>query len=325
MACAGLLVGLSLILRGLRDLHSALIRVERYQYEIGTASPPGPPSPLPSAPDSTDRGDETVVELPSPAPESVENHPPPWGEIVRLLEDIRDNSLLTESERQEKRHQTAERELLQTQKSIAAHIEGGDYARPAIADSLRAKFPNDPQAERVFEQLESSREQHETEDVGSVTKQVEDLINISAWQRARQLAQQLQQRHPDSVDARNLMLRIEREHRIFQEEQRRRMSAEVQRFVSRRRWEEALAAARTFVERFPGCPEADALLLQSTLNNAEIDFASNSKRKSWTSPPRSIYRAVRLARRVIEKYQLASGRPPASTLKRLQVATSTAP
>ena len=45
LACAGLLIGLSLVLRVLRDLHSALIRVERYQYEIGvTAPPPAPPS-----------------------------------------------------------------------------------------------------------------------------------------------------------------------------------------------------------------------------------------------------------------------------------------
>lgn len=303
LASAGLLIGLSLVLRVLRDLHSALIRVERYQYEIGAA--PAPPTAA-NAPSPPSPGDETIVELTSAIDEPPALPTPPWQEIARLLEDIRDNSLLTESERQEKRRQTAEQELDQAEKSVAAHLAGGDYPRARqLTDALRAKYPADPRADRIAEQLESSREQHEAEDVGAVSKQVEDLISISAWPRARHLAQQLQQRHPDSSDARYLLLRIEREHHIFQDEQRRRMSAEIQRFVSRRRWEEALAAARTFVERFPGCPDSEAILLQiPTLeNNAEIERRQQLEAEIMDFARHGRYiEAAELARRVIEKY-----------------------
>lgn len=303
LASAGLLIGISLVLRMMRDLHSALVRVERYQYEIGHTPPPttAASAPLPASP-----GDETIVELTSEAHEAVSMPPLPWQEIVRLLEDLRDNSLLTESERQEKRRQTAEQELDQAEKNVAAHLAGGDYSRARqVAEALRAKYPAEPRAARLIEQLESSLEQHEAEDIGAITKQVEDLISISAWQRARHVAHQLQQRHPDSSDTRNLLLRIEREHNIFQEEQRRRMSAEIQRFVSRRRWEEALAAARTFVERFPGCPDSEAILLQiPTLeNNAEIERRQQLEAEIMDFVRHGRYiEAAELARRVIEKF-----------------------
>ncbi|HKQ50186.1 MAG TPA: tetratricopeptide repeat protein [Phycisphaerae bacterium] len=301
LASAGLLIGISLILRVLRDLHSALVRVERYQYEIGPA--PAPPATAPQPPSP---GDETIVELTSESDVAARIPPPPWQEIVRLLEDIRDNSLLTEAERQEKRQQTAEQELDQAERGVSAHLAAGDYARARqLAEAVHAKYPADPRADRIAEQLESSREQHEAEDVGSVAKQVDDLISISAWQRARHLAQQLQQRHPDSADARNLLIRIEREHGIFQEEQRRRMSAEIQRFVSRRRWEEALAAARTFVERFPGCPDSEAILLQiPTLeNNADIERRQQLEAEIMDLVRHGRYiEAAELARRVIERF-----------------------
>lgn len=301
MASAGFLTGLAMILRALRDLHAALIRVERYQYEIGSALPaaPAPSSPAPNP------GDDTLVELPSHS-RDFSVAAAPWAEIARLLEEMRDNSLLTDTERQEKRHQTAEREMEQARSSVAAHLADGEYSRARQAvESVRAKYPADPRTVRLVEQLESTREQHEAQDVGSITKQVEDLMSISAWQRARQMAQQLQQRHPDSVDARNLVLRIEREHKIFQEEQQRRMSAEIQRFVSRRRWEEALAAARTFVERFPGCAESEALLLQiPTLeSNAEIEHRQQLEAEIMDLVRHGRYiEAAELARRMIEKY-----------------------
>ncbi len=301
LASAGFLLGVSVILRALRDLHAALIRVERYQYEIGSA-PPTAPTPAPGLP-VPNPGDDTLVDLPPQPPDAGVA---PWGEIIRLLEELRDNSLLTDAERQEKRHQSAEREMQHAQNSVAAHLADGDYGRARqAAESVRTKYPDDPRTVRLVEQLESTREQHEAQDVGSITKQVEDLMSISAWQRARQLAQQLQQRHPDSVDARNLVLRIEREHKIFQEEQQRRMSAEIQRFVSRRRWEEALAAARTFVERFPGCVESEALLLQiPTLeSNAEIEHRQQLEAEIMDLVRHGRYiEAAELARRMIEKY-----------------------
>ena len=149
----------------------------------------------------------------------------------------------------------------------------------------------------------------------TITRQVEDLMSISAWPRARQIVQQLIERHPDSEEARKLLMRVEKEHATFQEEQRRRMHTEVQRFVSQKRWEEANVAAKTFVERFPGCAESEALLMQipTLQNNAEIEVRQELETKIMDYARHGRYiEAVDLARRLIERYP---GSPQAEALR----------
>jgi hypothetical protein len=89
------------------------------------------------------------------------------------------------------------------------------------------------------------------------------------------------------------------------EEQRRRMYAEVQRFVTRKRWEEALAAARTFVERFEGSDDAEAVRMQiPTLEmNAEIEVRQQLEAQIMDLARHGRYiEAASLARRVIAQY-----------------------
>jgi tetratricopeptide (TPR) repeat protein len=230
----------------------------------------------------------------------------PWQDIVRLLEDLRDNSLLPDSERQERRRSTLENDWIAAEQSITAACERGDFVRAsAMFANLGRKYANDSRLADLSKLIEKSREEHEHSDVDSVTKRVEDLMSISAWQKARELAQELQRRHADSVAARQLLLRIEREHRLFQEDQRRRMYAEVQRFVTRRRWEEALSAARTFIERFPDSPESEALALQAPTiqGNAEIELRQQLEAQIMDYARHGRYiEAVELAQKVIGKY-----------------------
>jgi tetratricopeptide (TPR) repeat protein len=230
----------------------------------------------------------------------------PWRDIVTLLEDIRDNSLLNGDERQEKKLRFADEEIQNMAARIRALTAEGDYAQAReLASATQRRFPNERRVFELIAQVEENRERHESDDVRSCTRQVEDLISVSAWGRARELAEQLRQRHPDSVEARQLLLRLEREHRLFDEEQRRRMNAEVQRFVTRRRWEEALAAARVFVERFPGCEESEALRMEipTLKTNAEIEARQFLEAKIMDCARHGRYiEAVDLARKVIARF-----------------------
>ncbi|RIK66434.1 MAG: hypothetical protein DCC65_09840 [Planctomycetota bacterium] len=310
---AGLLFGLAAMLRYLDSLQAALIRVEKYQYEIGTAQAARPQA---DPPPDTSLGDATLplfdqdpaIQDGSPPPSAQEPGPstPHWTELIQVLQDIRDNSLLSDEERRSKRQHAEERDVSHASDAIRELAREGDFARiRQILDTLRSRYPQSPRVDQLVDEIESQRERFESQDITEVTRQIEDLMTIAAWQRARQLVQQLKDRHPDSAEARQLLLRVEREHKLFQDEQRRRMHAEVQRFVSRKRWEEALAAARTFIERFPGCAESEALLMQvPTLEtNAQIEIRQQLEAQIMDFVKHGRYiEAVGLARKVIANF-----------------------
>jgi hypothetical protein len=300
LGLGGLLVGIAALLRVLRDLHHSFIRVEKFQYEKSDATPGS---------QETDHGSRNPASAKMPAKADAEGDGlanAPWREVVSILSDIRENSLLSESERGSKKVRVANQEIQDAAARIQSFTKEGHFAQARdLADQIARRHTDDPRAKALAVEVEKSRERNESDDVRNTSKQIEDLISISAWGRARDLAQQLQQRHPDSPEARQLLLRIEREHRVFDEEQMRRMSAEVQRFVTRRRWEEALAVAFAFIERFPGSEESEALRMQlPTLEaNAEIEKRQRLEAQIMDYVRNGNYfDAVDLARRVIEQY-----------------------
>ena len=299
LTCGGLLVGVAAMLRLLREMHASLVRMEQFQYERHDSS-----SEVTIADRSTQAMPAAVREsdtIDSPHPMDGS-----WQDMIRLLQDIRDNSLLSEAQREKKKLHVAEEELHDAKVFLRTLVTRRDFVQAReIAQKTQRKYPDDERAAALVEQVEEARQRQESDDVIAISKQVNDLISISAWPRAREVASQLQERHPDSVEARQLLLRIEREYKILQDEQRRRMYAEVQRFVTRRRWEEALATARTFIERFPGCDESEAMQLEipTLKTNAEIDVRQKLEAKIMNLAKTGRYiEAVELAKKVIEKY-----------------------
>ena len=269
IVCGGLFVGLSALLRILRDLHAAITRLEQHRYEQVEL-------PALRQLDGTQIFDRSAIDKQPPeSPRDGGAADIPWRDIVTLLEDIRDTSMLTEEQRIEKRTRLTDAEIHIGEARIRELTHAGDFAHAReAAQQLAQRFPNEPRAVALLDFVESSREKREHDDVATCREQVTDLIAISAWGRAREVAQQLHDRHPDSPEARQLLVRIEKEYQQFEGEQRRRMYAEAQRYATRKRWEEALAAAKTFIQRFPNCEESEALRMQlPTLEkNSEISL-----------------------------------------------------
>jgi len=269
IVCGGLFVGLSALLRILRDLHAAISRLEQHRYEQVEL-------PALRQLDGTQIFERSHLDKPSPdLPREGGISDAPWREVISLLEDIRDTSMLTEAQRTEKRARLTDAEIQLGETRIQELTHAGDFAHAReAAQQLAQRFPDESRAVALLDFVESSREKREHDDVETCREQVTDLIAISAWGRAREVAQQLHDRHPDSPEARELLVRIEKEHQQFEGEQRRRMYAEAQRYATRKRWEEALAAAKTFIDRFPNCEESEALRMQlPTLEkNSEISL-----------------------------------------------------
>ena len=295
---SGLFVGLSAMLRALRGLHASMVRMEQLQTDLREAveaaksnnsSPAAAPAPNGAGPKVT-TGNPGV----------------PWLRILPLLQEIRDSMLLTPKQRREELLRLIESETNDARTQVHSLIAKGDFAQAGeMAQKLRHKYPKDAWTEELVVEVDRSREQHETEDVTSYTRQVEDLISISAWERARQLVQQLIDRHPDAAEARQLLLRVEKQHRAFQIEQMRRMNAEIQRYANQRKWEEALAAARTFLVRFPQSEDAEILKMQvPTLEaNAQIEVRQRLEAEIMECARQGRYiEAAQLARKIIENY-----------------------
>jgi tetratricopeptide (TPR) repeat protein len=296
--CSGLFVGLSAVLRALRGLHASMVRVEQLQADLRDAI-------------QTTRTNHSSGLVPAVANHNETKGTPanpaaPWQRILVLLQDIRAGMLLTPRQRREEWLRLIEQEISTARALVQSLTAKGDFAQAAeVAASAQRKYPNETWTEELAVEVERAREQHETEDVNSYTKQVDDLISISAWERARQLVQQLIDRHPDAAEARQLMLRVEKQHRAFQVDQMRRMNAEIQRYANERKWEEALTAARTFLVRFPHSEDAETLRMQvPTLEaNAQIEVRQRLEAEIMECAKQGRYiEAAQLARKIIEQY-----------------------
>ena len=292
LVLAGMAVFLVVGIRHLMRLGEALAGLER---EIGERriTPPAPDSPAPTV-------------LTNPATPSASPGSGDLSEVLHLLRELRELYLLPEDERRRRAAELAENELARAESEVHYFITEGDFARALSAARLiAARRPDDLRATELVQEVEAARQQREADDFAGITREINDLISMSAWSQARKLAQELQVKRPDDPEARQLMLRIEREYRISQDEQRRRLYAEVQRFVSRKRWEEAKAAANAFVERFAGSDDAEAVRLQMpTLElNAEIETRQRLEAEIMVLVKHGRYiDATALARRVIEQY-----------------------
>jgi tetratricopeptide (TPR) repeat protein len=294
----GLFVGLSAMLRALRGLHASMVRMEQLQTDLREAI------------ESTKSRNSSETVRPAVNHTETNSTPVnpavPWQKLVLLLQEIRASMLLTPSQRREEWLQLVEQEIDTARSQVHSFTAKGDFARAAeIAESLRRKYPKEIRVEELAIEVENARGQHEAEDVSSYTRQVEDLISISAWERARQLVQQLIDRHPDAAAARQLLLRVEKRHRVFQVEQMRRMNAEIQRYANDRKWEEALAAAKAFLVRFPHSEDAETLRMQvPTLEaNAQIEVRQRLEAEIMECARQGRYiEAAQLARKVIEQY-----------------------
>lgn len=194
-------------------------------------------------------------------------------EILLIVRDARDNTLLTEDQRREKAIRVEQQAFAEAQARVDHLSADGDFARAEqLVAELTQRYPGRPSLQQMSTLIARRREEREKADVHEFTRRIEEFINISAWERARGTADELRRRYPNSPAAGQLEARIDREFQLYEDAQRRQMYAEIERYVSRRRWNEALAAAETFIERFPHRSEADALRIQlSTLaNNAEV-------------------------------------------------------
>jgi tetratricopeptide (TPR) repeat protein len=189
---------------------------------------------------------------------------------------------------------------------IQQAVEAGRFqdARAVLLE-LERRIGGDEETRKLAEYIEAAAGKAEAEDVAAATKQVEDLMSLTSWDRAMQVAEDLIDRHPNSLPAKQLLARIQREKQVHQQEHRNRLYVEIQRHTSRREWQQALAIARQLIAAYPESIEAESLRTQldTLTKNAEIEHRRELETKyKGLIEERNFAEALALAREVIATY-----------------------
>ncbi len=225
-------------------------------------------------------------------------------EMLQLLREIAENSLLSDNQREEKQKQRRADEERSLAEQVDRLIGQGEFRRAEeICEQMAGTFG--AQAERLRKEIEQARKQAEHQDIEDARQKVTDLMSLAAWDQVEDITKTLWNRYPGSEGVQQMVDFVHRERTTYEKQQRQRMFADIERHVGHRRWDQAHEAAKRFVERYGDTPEAK--LVRSRLDTLRAN-AEVAERQTMAEEIKDLVRkhrfdeAVQLARRVIQTY-----------------------
>ena len=228
------------------------------------------------------------------------------GELIKLTREVRDISMLSESERVARVEVQGRALLERLGQEIPALLQAHQWveARRRVQQG-RERFPAIREWDGLERQIEEMRRNVEEHDIEAATRQVQDLTSLGALDRAMSVVRELLDRHPNSTKVQELVRRVTIQRDKANAEQRARLMAQAQEAVHRKEWNMALRLANDMVRRFPKTPEAESLRLQlptltenaeiQTRQRMEIEFRELMKQHRYDA-------ALRLAQELCERY-----------------------
>ena len=194
-------------------------------------------------------------------------------ELVVLLREVRDISLLTDEQRSLRLQAQGKAALSLLQREVPVLLREHNWieARNRVEEA-RERFPTFSEWDALERKIEQMRAQVETHDIEAAERQVDDLTSLGAWERVAEVMDELLERHPDAPRANELAQRLRAQRNQAEAEQRTRLMAQAQEASNNREWRTALTAATSLIQRYGKSPEAQALRMQlpTLQENAEI-------------------------------------------------------
>ena len=238
------------------------------------------------------------------------------AEMKTLLEGIHDTLLLPDDERRKRFEQMMDREFRERLASTQRFIDQYDFARAREElATLVDRFGADSRVEVMQERLDKASRAAAADDIIRVTRHIEELMASGGWSDAERAVRELAQRYPEAKEPDQLLKRVGHERTQFEHQNRQRMHEEIQQAVTDRRWQQALVAARQFVQTFASGPDTDALnaQMETLVANADIQARQGLERRIKQYIQKQQYwDAVALARRIITEHPLS---PQANALR----------
>lgn len=228
------------------------------------------------------------------------------NELVVLIREVRDISLLSEEQRRMRLEAQGRAVLGVTMRDVPVLLREHNWLEArARVQAARERFPMFKEWDELEKQIEQMRTQVEEHDLAAAERQIQDLKMLGAHDRVAEVINELLERHPDSVRAHELAQRDREERSRADAEKRAKMLAHVQESANRREWNAALAVANQLIREYPKSTEAQSLKLDlpRLQENAEIlsrkhlesEYAAYIRQHQYE-------RALAIARQVIDEY-----------------------
>ncbi|MFA5865956.1 MAG: hypothetical protein WC975_14885 [Phycisphaerae bacterium] len=234
----------------------------------------------------------------------------------KLLQEINENTLLDETSRRQKYEFLAHQERKRIFNDIDRLVQDREWAQAKVLlEGMLTKYPANPEVLGYINRIEDLRKRAFNEELIQTRKIITDLVAISAWDKSIRQAESLMEKHPDMPAAKELMLHVRAERNKFREDQIKRMYADIQRSIGKKRWNDALQIGRQLTDKYPDSVEAEALReqLKTLETNAEIERRQELEEQiKDLVRRRNFIQALELARYVIEHYPTS---PQATALR----------
>ena len=200
-------------------------------------------------------------------------------EVVSLLSEIMENTLLGDSEKAAKRQLAKKHRQQALRREIEALIKAGKYRDSnERLEEFRLRYADDPSVAELEAQLSEALRQHEHTEIANISEQVQRYMGLGLWERAMELARGLAEQFPENPEASRLPETVRIEQGAGQRQEQQRLYREIEHIVARKHWRQALRAAETLMENHPDSPEALRLRdqIEELRRNAAI-----AERKEW--------------------------------------------
>lgn len=237
-------------------------------------------------------------------------------EVVLLLREQRDISMLDENERKLRLANLAQVTVEKLQREVPELLMEHNWveARQRVMNA-RSRFPGRSEWDALDRQIEKERAQLESRDIESAERQAQELMTLGAWDRVADVLAELQRRHPDSPRAQALVQRVREARDRVESEQRQRQMAAVQELVKNREWVKAYETANAMIRNYPKSQEAQALRMDLPLLRGNAEIATRKQFETHYAElirQHRYHEALQMARELVEKYP---GSPQAEALK----------
>jgi outer membrane protein assembly factor BamD (BamD/ComL family) len=194
--------------------------------------------------------------------------------LVKLMEEMKELSMLDDGQRQSRRKQTTARRKNSRLEEAHSLIEQRNLAQAdALLHLLESLHPGDPEVLALRNQLDDARLENQSADFENLDRQVADLLALSKYPEAIEGIDQFLETYPAHDQARQLSQRIRSEQQIHLDTTSNRLYEQIKAAVEARQWRTALDGIQDFLDRYPEHPRAEKIRKQVRViqKNAEIE------------------------------------------------------
>ena len=263
------------------------------QTSLGSSHPPQPPS-------------QSVSDI-AHATNQLQNdlQKKMLDQILNQLTQLNTNVLLTSDQRKEKYQQVQEGMIDQLSQQISDAIESEQFEEAETLTDRLTDYADESLVGVFREKIISARQKNVQLLVAGQSQRVADLMAVSRFDEAVDLAQNLHGKFPSTPEVSTLLDRVKHDAQTFTQEQCHRLYAEIQSAGEARHWKAALTAAHKLMEEFPDSQQAKQTraIMPTIVDNTRIEEVRELRTKIIDMIERRRYAdAIEMANHVIENY-----------------------